>query len=113
MTPLAVRLRAAFLSGLFLLGAVGIALADAALFHEAGHDPYAGVTHVEPLGATHHGDRCTLGVPQAPSHTAPQVDGSVIATRGPESPVRPRPATTPRSTDFSALPRSRAPPHTA
>lgn len=60
MTRLAVRFRAAFLAGLFLLGAVGVSLADAALFHEAGHDPYAGVTHVEAQGGSHHADRCTL-----------------------------------------------------
>ena len=54
------RLRAAFLSGLFLLGAVGVPLADAALFHVAGHDPYAGVTHLEAQGGSHHADRCTL-----------------------------------------------------
>jgi hypothetical protein len=65
VTSPAVRLRAAFLSGLFLLGAVGVSLADAALFHEAGHDPYAGVTHVEARGGSHHADRCTLAQPCA------------------------------------------------
>jgi hypothetical protein len=65
VTRLATRLRASLLAGLFLLGALGVPVADGALFHVAGHDPYAGVTHVEARGGSHHADRCTLAQPCA------------------------------------------------
>jgi hypothetical protein len=112
VTAPAVRLRAAFLSGLFLLGAVGVSLADAALFHEAGHDPYAGVTHLESRGGSHHADRCALAVPHAPSQSAPQIDRAVIALGEPVAgralcPTDAAPLTGPTSPH-----RSRAPPHT-
>ena len=70
MTRLAVRLRATLLAGLFLAGALGIPLADGALFHLAGHDPDAGVIHVEAQGGTHHADRCTLAQPAAAQREA-------------------------------------------
>jgi hypothetical protein len=113
VTSRAVRLRSSLLSALFLLGALGFPLADGALFHVAGHDVYAGVTHVEAHGGAHHADRCTLGLSQAPSLSTPQIDGSGLSDQLPEAPATSRSTDTPRSTDCPALPRSRAPPHTA
>ena len=112
MTPLAVRFRAAFLCGLFLLGAVGISLADAALFHEAGHDPYAGVTHLESRGTTHHADRCALAVPHAPSQSAPRIDRAIIALGEPRANRALCPTDASPSTGPTSPHRSRAPPHT-
>jgi len=33
------------------------------MFHVAGQDPCAGITHVEAHGNSHHADRCTLALP--------------------------------------------------
>lgn len=112
MTPLAVRLRASLLFGLFALGTLGVPLTDAALFHLAGQDACAGITHIEAHGGLHHADRCTLGLPQAPSLPTPRIDGSGLSGQMPEAPATSRSTDTPRSTDNPALPRSRAPPHT-
>ena len=103
-------LRAAFLSGLFLLGALGVSLADAALFHEAGHDPYFGVTHVEAQGGSHHADRCTIAQPCAVPRESLGSAG-VIRTVPPlvvytVTPSAPAPA----GADLAALQHSRAPP---
>ena len=110
MTPLAVRLRAALLAGLFLAGAFGMPLADSALFHRAGHDPYAGVTHVEPHGGAHHADRCTLAQPAAAQRESL---GSARAIRvAPAVTVRAAlPAScAPHGAELAALQHSRAPP---
>jgi len=60
------RLRAILGTALFLVGAFGLPLADAAFFHRAGHDPYAGTTHFEGQGGDHHADRCALDKPLLP-----------------------------------------------
>jgi hypothetical protein len=65
VTRLPVRLRSALLVGLFLVGSLGLPVADAATFHLAGHDPCAGLTHLEAQGSSHHADRCTLAQPTA------------------------------------------------
>jgi len=70
VTPLALRLRAALLFGLFLIGTLGVPLADAAMFHLAGQDPCAGITHIEAHGGLHHADRCTLAQPAAAQRDA-------------------------------------------
>ncbi len=110
MTRLAVRLRAAFLSGLFLLGAVGVSLADAALFHEAGHDPFAGIIHVEPHGGAHHADRCTLAQPVPPQAMGIPAFDVIQSVPPVERHAALAPAPALRSTDPSALQRTRAPP---
>lgn len=110
VTPLALRLRAALLTGLFFAGAFGFPLADAALFHRAGHDPYAGVTHVEPHGGAHHADRCTLAQPAAVQRESL---GSAQAIRvAPPLVLRTvAPAMcTPHDAELAALQHSRAPP---
>lgn len=85
-------------------------LADATLFHLAGHDPYAGVTHVEALGGTHHADRCTLGQPTAAQREALGSARAIrvllpvaVRTLGPA-------ATTPHDAVSASLHHSRAPP---
>jgi hypothetical protein len=113
VTPFAPRLRAGLLVALFFTGALGIPLADGAMFHLAGRDPFAGVTHFEPPGATHHADRCALAPPQAPSQSPSRVDGAVFALLAPDAAAVLEPVEAPRSTDVTHLPRSRAPPHTA
>ena len=70
MTRLAVRLRAGLLFGLFVLWTLGVPLTDAAMFHLAGRDPCAGVTHIEAHGGLHHADRCTLAQPAAEQRDA-------------------------------------------
>jgi hypothetical protein len=110
VTPLAVRLRAVVLTGLFLAGALGMPLADSALFHRAGHDPYAGVTHVEPHGGAHHADRCTLAQAAAAQRESL---GSAKAIRvAPSVAVRTAvPARcAPNGTELTELQHSRAPP---
>ncbi len=109
MIRLTVRLRASLLSGLFLLGALGVPLADGAMFHVAGQDPCAGVTHVEAHGGQHHADRCTLAQPVVAQREAL---GSIeiVRTAPPESlraliaaPMAPADAT-PRSHQHSRAP---------
>lgn len=110
MTPPAVRLRSALLALVFVIGALGMPVADAALFHRAGHDPYAGVTHMEPLGGVHHADRCVLS---APAVAQREGLGSARAIRvAPPLHVRLAPTivAAPARTDLVALQRSRAPP---
>jgi hypothetical protein len=77
VTSRAVRLRSSLLSALFLLGALGFPLADGALFHMAGHDPFADVTHVEATGGAHHADRCALAQPVAPQQESLGSDQSL------------------------------------
>jgi hypothetical protein len=113
VTRLASRLRAGLLVALFFTGALGIPLADGAMFHLSGRDPFAGVTHFEPPGATHHADRCALSPPRAPSQSASRVDSAPFALLAPNAAAVLAPAEAPRSTDVTHLPRSRAPPHTA
>jgi hypothetical protein len=110
VTSRAVRLRSSLLSALFLLGALGFPLADGALFHVAGHDPFANVTHVEATGGTHHADRCTLAQPVAPQQESL---GSAEPLRVPpplalriEAPA----AAAPCDADTNRLQHSRAPP---
>lgn len=104
------RLRTAALTALFLAGAFGMPLADAALFHRAGHDPYSGVVHVEQHGDAHHGDRCTLAQPIPPQVTGlPSSD--IIQSAPPvecRTALAPTPA--PRSADTPSTQQSRAPP---
>jgi len=105
-----IRLRAALLALLFVIGALGMPVADAALFHRAGHDPFAGITHMEPLGVVHHADRCVLSAPAV----AQREDlGSARAIRvAPPLHIRLTPTivAAPAATDLIALERSRAPP---
>lgn len=110
MKPLAVRLRSALLVGLFLAGSLGLPVADAATFHLAGHDPCAGLTHLEAQGISHHADRCTLAQPTAAqredlgsAHTADVVQPPTTRALVP-SPARPR------SAALLTLQHSRAPP---
>jgi hypothetical protein len=110
VTRRAVRLRSSLLSALFLLGALGLPLADGALFHMAGHDPFADVVHVEATGGAHHADRCTLAQPVAPQQESL---GSAQPLRVPpllalqiEAPA----AVPPCDADAGRLQHSRAPP---
>jgi len=85
-------------------------MADGALFHRAGHDPYAGVTHLEPLGGLHHADRCTLN---AAAVAQREGLGSARALRvAPLLVVRSTPSITeaPAPAELIALRHSRAPP---
>ena len=110
MTRLAVRLRAALLFCLFLLGTLGVPLADAAMFHLAGQDPCAGITHVEAHGGLHHADRCTLAQPAAAQRAAL---GSAKAIRValPQAERAGLPdAVTPTDIASASLQHSRAPP---
>jgi hypothetical protein len=98
------------LSGLFVLGALGVPLADGALFHVAGHDVYAGVTHVEAHGGAHHADRCTLAQPTAVQREALGSVGA-IRTVPPLVVYAMSPAATaPGGAEPTALHQSRAPP---
>lgn len=110
MNPIAVRCRSLLLLGVFLLGSLGVPLADGVVYHLAGKDPCAGLTHVEAQGSTHHADRCTLAQPTAPQQTAA---GSSESTRvSLPAPTRMAASTTwtaPRST-VHRLQHSRAPP---
>jgi hypothetical protein len=85
-------------------------MADGLCFHRAGADPYADVTHLEPLGDAHHADRCALSAPAV----AQREDlGSARAIRvAPPLHVRVTPTivAAPAATDLIALERSRAPP---
>ena len=110
MTNRAVRLRSSLLFACFLLGALGFPLADGALFHMAGHDPFADVIHVEATGGSHHADRCTLAQPVAPQQESL---GSAQPLRVPPPLARrlEAPATAaPCNADASRLQHSRAPP---
>ena len=110
MTSRAVRLRSSVLSALFLLGALGFPLADGALFHRAGHDAYAGVTHVEAHGGAHHADRCTLAQPCAVQRESLGSAGA-IRTVPPLVVYATSPAATaPAGAEPTALQDSRAPP---
>jgi len=71
------RLRAFLGTGLFLVGVLGLPLTDAALFHRAGHDPYAGTTHFEGQGGDHHADRCALDKPVLPQRESLGSNGIV------------------------------------
>jgi len=105
-----VRLRAALLGALFVIGALGMPVADGLLFHRAGCDPYAGVTHLEPLGGVHHADRCALS---APAIAQREGLGSARAIRvAPPLVVRTAPAIAeaPAPAELIALRHSRAPP---
>ncbi|MEZ4413305.1 MAG: hypothetical protein R2910_10005 [Gemmatimonadales bacterium] len=108
-SPLAC-LRAAFCASLFLAGALGVPLADAATFHLVGHDPCAGLTHLEAQGSSHHADRCTLAQPTAAqreslgsARTADIVLPSATRSMVPS-------AARPQSAAALALQHSRAPP---
>ena len=95
---------------LFLAGVLGMPVADGLLFHRAGGDPYAGVTHLEPLGSTHHADRCAL---QAPAMAQREGLGSARAIRvAPPLAIRIAPtiAAAPVAAELIALRHSRAPP---
>ena len=87
-----------------------MSLADAALFHEAGHDPYAGVTHVEAHGGSHHADRCTLAQPCAVQRESLGSAGAIrtvpLLVEYVVAPSAPAPAGAERAT----LQHSRAPP---
>jgi hypothetical protein len=105
-----VRFRAALLGALFIIGALGTPVADGLLFHRAGSDPYAWVTHLEPLGSTHHAERCAL---QAPAMAQREGLGSSRAIRvAPPLVVRSTPAiaAAPAAAELIALRHSRAPP---
>jgi hypothetical protein len=110
VTRLAVRLRASLLSGLFLAGALGMPLADAALFHRAGHDPFAGVTHVEAQGGSHHADRCTLAQPCAIQREALGSAGAIRTVPPLVVAVVSPAAASPAGAEPRALQHSRAPP---
>jgi len=104
------RLRAALALGVFLSGTLGLPLADGAMFHLAGRDPCAGVTHVEAHGGLHHADRCTLAQPvaaQRESVGSAQVVRNVppMTDRAPA-----REAAAPPATVLVTLQHSRAPP---
>lgn len=110
VSSLTARLRSALLCGLFLLGTLGVPLADGAMFHVAGQDPCAGVTHVEAQGGSHHADRCTLAQPAAAQR---QGIGSAHTVGIPlplASRIIARSAASPQSTAFINLQHSRAPP---
>jgi len=110
VTQPVVRLRAVLLAALFVIGALGMPVADGLLFHRAGADPYAGVTHLEPLGSTHHAERCAL---VAPAMAQREGLGSAPALRVPAPlAVRTAPliAEAPAPAELIALRHSRAPP---
>lgn len=107
---LARRLRAALILGVFLTGTFGVPIADAAMFHLAGRDPCAGVTHIEAHGGQHHADHCTLAQPVAAQRES---IGSAQAVRV-APPMAARAITpdaaVPTDTELVALQHSRAPP---
>jgi hypothetical protein len=110
VTSLTTRLQSALLSGLFLLGTLGVPLTDAALFHRADRDPCAGITHVERQGGSHHADRCSIARPAVAQREAL---GSAKAIRVPPSvPTRAITpgAVVPTDLRFTTLEHSRAPP---
>ncbi len=110
MPSLTARLRSLLCAGLFLAGAFGLPLTDAALFHRAGHDPYAGVIHVEQHGGAHHGDRCTLAQPVPPQLTGLPSTDIIQAAPPVECRTALAPAPEPRSADSPTTQRTRAPP---
>jgi hypothetical protein len=107
---LAVRLRAGLLFGLFLTGTLGVPLTDAALFHLAGQDPCAGVTHIEAHGGLHHADRCSLAQPAAAQREA--LGSSKAIKVSPHLLLRTDALSTraPHSAEWVTLQHSRAPP---
>lgn len=110
MSVPASRFRALLCTGLFLVGALGFPLTDAALFHRAGHDPFAGVVHVEPQGNAHHGDRCALARPIAPTASGISSFDAIQAAPPVECRATLLPPVEPRSADTPSSHRTRAPP---
>lgn len=110
MTRLAVRLRAALFFGLFLTGTLGVPLTDAAMFHLAGQDPCAGITHIEAHGGFHHADRCTLAQPAAEQRAA-LGSAKAIRVAPPEAERAGVPAVVaPTDIELASFQYSRAPP---
>ncbi|HMU60470.1 MAG TPA: hypothetical protein PKA66_01700 [Gemmatimonadales bacterium] len=110
MTRLPIRLRSALLVGLFLAGSLGLPVADAATFHLAGHDPCAGLTHLEPQGSSHHADRCTLAQPAAAQHEDLGSARTADIALPPATRIMAPSSARPRSAAPLTLQHSRAPP---
>lgn len=110
MTTLLRRFGALSLLGLFLAGTIGLPVADAALFHLAGQDPCAGVTHVEAQGDQHHADRCTLAQPLAPQQESLGSRDAVRITPPAAAPAVVPVAALPADLAPATLQHSRAPP---
>ena len=111
VTPPAVRLRAALLAALFVIGALGMPVADGAAVPRAGCDPTPASRTSKPLGGIHHADRCAL-----PAPAIAQREGAGQRPRHPRRAAARRPHhTDPRRgavppTGLIALQHSRAPP---
>jgi hypothetical protein len=104
------RLRPTLLAVLCFSGTLGLPLTDAAMFHLAGQDPCAGVTHLEAHGGAHHADRCTLAQPCAVQRESLGSAGA-IRTVPPLVVYAMSPAATaPAGAEPTALQHSRAPP---
>lgn len=104
------RFPALILFGLFLAGAFGLPLTDAALFHRAGHDPYAGTVHVEDRGGVHHADHCALGQSVLPQREALGCAGIARVAPPVASPVVLPAPLAPDASEPVTLQHSRAPP---
>ncbi|HEX5005296.1 MAG TPA: hypothetical protein VFV65_08260 [Gemmatimonadales bacterium] len=104
------RSRSLLLLGLFLLGSLGVPLTDGALYHLAGKDPCAGLTHVEAQGSAHHADRCTLAQPSAPQQTAAGSGESVRISQPVATAVGGAPTSAFPASPLHSIRHSRAPP---